>query len=196
VEAHPNRLYYLALVVGGVVYLLIRYIVRTPFGVALQGVRDEPVRMASLGYNVALHRTLAFGFAAFIASLGGILYVWWSGQIAPGNVDLPETINLLVMAVIGGLLRIEGAWLGAFAFILIQNYVRDFHVPVLGMGGTLFGGSFNTVVGIIFLVIVLVSPGGLMGIWDRTFARRGRRDETGPPEEPAVTIENLVKGGT
>ena len=194
--AHPNRLYYLALGVAVVVYLLIRYIVRTPFGVALQGVRDEPVRMASLGYNVALHRTLAFGFAAFVASLSGILYVWWSGQIAPGNVDLPETINLLIMAVIGGLLRIEGAWLGAFAFILIQNYVRDFHVPGLGMGGTLFGGSFNTVVGIIFLVIVLVSPGGLMGIWDRTFARLGRRRETGPSDQPAVSIENLVKGGT
>ena len=130
--AHPNRLYYLALGVAIVVYLLIRYIVRTPFGIALQGVRDEPVRMASLGYNVALHRTLAFGFAAFIASLSGILYVWWSGQIAPGNVDLPETINLLIMAVIGGLLRIEGAWLGAFAFILIQNYVR--RLPGAGLG--------------------------------------------------------------
>jgi hypothetical protein len=64
------------------------------------------------------------------------------------------------------------------------------------MGGTLFGGSFNTVVGIIFLVIVLVSPGGLMGIWDRAFARRGRPDETGPPDEPTLAIENLVKGGT
>jgi branched-chain amino acid transport system permease protein len=103
--------------------------------------------------------------------------VWWSGQIAPGNVDLPETINLLVMAVIGGLGRIEGAWLGAFAFIVIQNYVRDFNVPGLGFGGTLFGGSFNTVIGIIFLLIVLVSPGGLMGIWERAFAalRRGGR---------------------
>jgi branched-chain amino acid transport system permease protein len=131
--------------------------------------------MASLGYNVPLHRTLAFGFAAFVASLGGILYVWWSGQISPGNVDLPETINLLIMAVIGGLLRIEGAWLGAFVFVVIQNYVRDFSVPGLGFGGTLFGGSFNTIVGIIFLVIVLASPGGLMGAWDRVFAETARR---------------------
>jgi branched-chain amino acid transport system permease protein len=191
VLAHPNRLYYVALGVSVVVYLLIRYIVRTPFGVALQGVRDEPVRMASLGYNVALHRTLAFGFAAFIASLGGILYVWWSGQISPGNVDVPETINLLIMAVIGGLLRVEGAWLGAFAYIVIQNYVRDFHVPGLSMGGTLFGGTFNTVVGIIFLVIVLVSPGGLMGIWDRAFARRGRRGDSRPPDEPVLSVETL-----
>jgi branched-chain amino acid transport system permease protein len=191
VLAHPNRLYYVALVLSVLVYALIRYIIRTPFGVALQGVRDEPVRMASLGYNVALHRTLAFGFAAFIASLSGILYVWWSGQIAPGNVDIPETINLLIMAVIGGLLRIEGAWIGAFAFVVIQNYVRDFHVPGLSMGGTLFGGTFNTVVGIIFLVIVLVSPGGLMGIWDRAFVRRGRRRGEESPDEPALSVETL-----
>jgi branched-chain amino acid transport system permease protein len=175
VLAHPDRLYYVALGVAAAVYVLIRYIVRTPFGLSLQGVRDDPVRMASLGYHVPVHRTLAFGFAAFIASLGGILYVWWSGQIAPGNVDLPETINLLIMAVIGGLFRIEGAWLGAFVFIVIQNYVRDFSVPGLGFGGTLFGGSFNTIVGIIFLVIVLASPGGLMGAWDRIVAQIVRR---------------------
>jgi branched-chain amino acid transport system permease protein len=191
IQAHPDRLYYIALGVAVAVYLLIRYIVRTPFGIALQGVRDEPIRMSSLGYNVPLHRTLAFGLAAFIASLGGILYVWWSGQIAPGNVDLPETINLLIMAVIGGLLRIEGAWLGAFAFIVIQNYVRDFHVPGLSFGGTLFGGTFNTVVGIIFLVIVIVSPGGLLGIWDRAFAQRGRS-----PQGPRTPDEVVIGTGT
>jgi branched-chain amino acid transport system permease protein len=171
---HPDRLYYIALGVAIFTYVLIRYLVRTPFGLTFQGIRDEPIRMASLGYNVALHRTLAFGFSAFLASLGGILYVWWSGQIAPGNVDLPETINLLVMAVIGGLVRIEGAWLGAFAFILIDNYVRDFDVPGLGFGGTLFGGSFNTIIGVIFLLIVLISPDGLLGLWDRVWAQRGR----------------------
>ena len=184
--AHPNRLYYLALGVAIAVYILIRYVVRTPFGLTLQGTRDEPLRMGSLGYNVPLHRTLAFGFAAFLASLAGVLYVWWSGQIAPGNVDLPETINLLVMAVIGGLVRIEGAWLGAFVFIVIQNYVRDFAVPGLSFGGTLFGGSFNTIVGIIFLVIVLASPAGLMGAWDRVVAELSRR--RGPlrtADEPA-----------
>ena len=64
-------------------YALLRYIVRTPFGLALQGIRDDPVRMSSLGYHVGLHRTLAFGFAGFIASIGGILFVWWNGHIDP-----------------------------------------------------------------------------------------------------------------
>jgi branched-chain amino acid transport system permease protein len=181
VVAHPNRLYYIALGTAIVVYVLMRVIVRTPFGISLQGVRDEPIRMGSLGYAVPLHRTIAFGFAAFIASLAGVLYAWWAGQVAPGDVDLPQTISLLIMAVIGGLVRIEGAWVGAFAFILMQNYITsNTHIPLLGFGGTLFGGSFNTLVGIIFLAIVVVSPDGLMGLWGRLFdvRRRPRGGET------------------
>ena len=81
----PNRLYYVTLVVALGLYACLRYIVRTPFGLTLQGVRDDPVRMRSLGYNVALHRTLAFGFAAFIAAIGGILFVWWNGHIDPAD---------------------------------------------------------------------------------------------------------------
>ena len=48
----PNRLYYIALVTALLVYLAIHYVLRTPFGISLQGVRDDPVRMGSLGYNV------------------------------------------------------------------------------------------------------------------------------------------------
>lgn len=157
---HPNHLYYAALLVAVFVYLLIRFIVRTPFGIALQGVRDEPLRMGSLGYNVALHRALAFAFGAFIASLAGVLFVWWNGQIDPQTIGLQSTIDLLVIAVIGGLTRIEGAWLGAFAFIVINNQVREVSLPWMG-------GSFNTIIGLIFLAVVVVSPNGLMGIWER-----------------------------
>jgi len=187
-NAHPNRLYYIGLGTAIFAYVLIRYIVRTPFGVSLQGVRDEPIRMGSLGYAVPLHRTMAFTFAAFLAALAGVLYAWYAGTVAPGDVDLPQTINLLIMAVIGGLVRIEGAWIGAFTFILMQNYITSStHIPLLGFGGTLFGGSFNTLIGVIFLVIVVVSPDGLMGIWGRLFQPRRERGEAGgePTPEPA-----------
>ena len=188
VLAHPNRLYYIALGVAIFTYALIRYLVRTPFGLTLQGVRDEPIRMASLGYVVPLHRTLAFGFGAFLAAIAGILYAWFAGQVSPGDVDLPQTINLLIMAVIGGLLRIEGAWIGAFVFFVMQNEITtSTHVPLLGFGGTLFGGSFNTLIGIIFLAIVVVSPDGLMGIWGRLFQPRRESGAGGgePAPEPA-----------
>jgi len=161
---HPNRLYYVALGTSVAVYLLIRYVVRTPFGVALQGIRDDPVRMSSLGYNVTLHRTLAFAFGAFISSLAGILFVWWNDHVDPASMDLSAVIDLLVIAVIGGLSRLEGAWLGAFVFVILNNYLRS--VPGLGHVG-ISPERFHTAIGIVFLVIVLVSPSGLMGIWER-----------------------------
>lgn len=177
------RLYYIALGVAIVVYVLIRYVVKTPFGLALQGIRDEPVRMSSLGFAVPLHRTLAFGFAAFLASLSGVLLVWWQGQIAPGDIGLQSTIDLLIVAVIGGLGRVEGAWVGAIAFIVINNYIRDSWLTDF-LDDVKVGGSFNTIIGLVFLAIVIVSPDGLLGLWDRLWGlvRRG-----GGPAAPAVS---------
>ena len=178
-----QRLYYVALGVAIGAYVLIRYLVRTPFGISLQGIRDEPLRMASLGYNVALHRTLAFGIGALVAAVGGVLFAWWSGQLSPSNIGLQATIELLVIAVIGGLIRIEGAWLGAFAYIVINNEVTN-RIPSDGL--PVIGGTFNTVIGLIFLGIVIVSPDGLMGIWDRLWdLARSREPERPAPEASA-----------
>jgi branched-chain amino acid transport system permease protein len=174
-----QRLYYVALGVAVVAYVLIRYLVRTPFGMSLQGIRDEPSRMASLGYNVALHRTLAFGIGALVAAVGGVLFAWWSGQLSPSNIGLQATIELLVIAVIGGLGRIEGAWLGAFAFIVINNEVTN-RIPSDGL--PVIGGTFNTIIGVVFLAIVIASPDGLIGIWDRLWGLARVRE----PKRPAA----------
>lgn len=178
-----QRLYYVALGVAIVIYGLIRYLVRTPFGISLQGIRDEPSRMASLGYNVALHRTLAFGIGAFVAAIGGVLFAWWSGQLSPSNIGLAATIELLVIAVIGGLGRIEGAWLGAFAYIVINNEVTN-RIPSGGL--PVIGGTFNTVIGVVFLAIVIASPDGLIGIWDKLWDAARVKDSKPPAAEASA----------
>jgi branched-chain amino acid transport system permease protein len=175
----PVPLYYTALVSSILVYAGVRYLARTPFGLVLQGIRDDPPRMRSLGYNVPLHRTMAFGVGAFIASIAGILSVWYTTQISPGSVNLAQTINILVIAVIGGLYRLEGAWIGAIVFAVIDNYTRTY-APIVG--DWLGPDRFATVIGIIFLAIVLLSPGGLVGIWESVWARRKRQIE--PLETP------------
>jgi branched-chain amino acid transport system permease protein len=167
---HPERLYLVTLAIALLVYAGLRYVVRTPFGLTLQGIRDDPVRMRSLGYRVAWHRTLAFAFAGLIAAIGGILFVWWNAQIAPSTIGLSATIDVLVIAVIGGLYRLEGAWLGALVFVVINNYAPD-----IG----LISDRFHTLIGVVFLVIVLVSPAGLMGLWERFTSGRGRRPVVG-----------------
>ena len=65
---------------------------------------------------------VAFAFAGFIAAVGGILFVWWNQQISPGSMGLAAAINILIIAIIGGIFYLEGAWVGAFVFVLIDNY--------------------------------------------------------------------------
>jgi branched-chain amino acid transport system permease protein len=173
----PQNLFYIALIASAAVYLFVRYLARTPLGLALQGVRDDPSRMRALGYNVPLLRMLAFGLGALIASFAGILSVWWNTRISPGSIDLARTIDVLVIAVIGGLYRLEGAWVGAFVFAALDNWTR---------GLDIVGQRFNTVVGAIFLAIVLLSPGGLMGIWQSITDFLASRFSGRPPARPSA----------
>jgi branched-chain amino acid transport system permease protein len=184
----PTPLYYTSLGCSVAVYLLLRYIARTPFGLGLQGIRDDPTRMRALGYNVPLHRALAFAFAAFIASIAGILSVWFNTQISPGSIRIDQTIAVLIIAVIGGMARLEGAWIGAIAYVLIDNYSRQWTPTV---GNWLGPGRFATIIGIVFLIIVLLSPDGLIGIAQRVRTRLAPAPATtpglrsAPGEEPA-----------
>jgi branched-chain amino acid transport system permease protein len=176
----PVPLFYIALGVSAAVYLFLRYLARAPLGLAFQGVRDDPARMRALGYNVLLLRALAFGLGALIAAFAGVLSVWWNTRISPGSIALPQTIDVLIIAVIGGLYRLEGAWVGAIVFTVLDNWIR---------GVELVGGRFNTVVGAIFLAIVLLSPGGLMGIWESVISDIRHRLGRGPhPEEAAQPV--------
>ena len=185
-DIHPGRLYYIALVATVAVYALLRYLLRTPFGLVLQGIRDDPVRMSSLGYNVALHKALAFGLAGFVSSFAGVLFVWWNNQISPSSIDITAALNLLVIAVIGGLNRLEGAWIGAFVFVIVSDYAQSVGF-LRGIGLT--QTRFETLIGIVFLAIVLLSPNGLLGIWEwiRAAATRTTRHARGPDDEPPQT---------
>jgi branched-chain amino acid transport system permease protein len=184
---NPVPLYYVALVASVLIYLGIRYLARTPFGLALQGIRDDPARMQALGYNVPLHRALAFGVGAFVASIAGILSVWYTTQISPGGINVAQTINILIIAVVGGLYRLEGAWIGALVFSTIDNYSR---VWMPNVGDWLGPDRFETIIGVIFLVIVLASPGGLVGIWESLWDRRKRR--LAPISAPGIPAMEVV----
>ena len=168
----PERLFYVALGTSAAVYVLLRYVARAPLGLAFQGVRDDPSRMRALGYNVLLLRAVAFALGAFVAALAGVISVWWNTRISPGSISLAQTIDVLVIAVIGGLYRLEGAWIGAIGFAALDNWIR---------GVEAIGSRFNTVVGLIFLGIVLLSPGGLMGIWESATGRLRRRLDHAQP---------------
>jgi branched-chain amino acid transport system permease protein len=169
----PTNFYYLALAVALLAYLAVRHVIRSPFGLTLQGIRDSAQRMSALGYDVTAHRIAAFAFAGFVAACGGVLAVWYNGQISPGSVDVTRTIDVLVIAVIGGLYRLEGAWIGALAVTLLTNFAND------------YTARFNSVIGLIFIAILVLSPGGISGIWESVARRTGRLPRTRGTQPPA-----------
>lgn len=174
----PTRMYYFLLLVAVVVYLGLRYASRTAFGLALQGVRDDPVRMAALGYNVRLHRTLGFALAAPVAGAAGVLSAWSNTRMSAGSLSLAIAILVLTVAVIGGLNRLEGAWVGALIYTVCDTYLRG------------WTDRFTTWLGVVFLVIVLVSLGGVVGMFENAGTRLRRH----PPGGPAAPVPTSDRG--
>jgi branched-chain amino acid transport system permease protein len=174
---HPAAMYEVLLAASVIAYLAIRLIARTNFGLAMQGVRDGPVRMQALGYNVRLHRTLAFTVGAVIAALAGVLGTWNDTRISPGTIQVSQIIALMTIAVIGGLYRIEGAWIGALVYTLLDTYTRG------------LTERFETWIGIVLLVILILSPDGLIGLAQKLAARLSSRDRSGPPPSKVIAAE-------
>jgi branched-chain amino acid transport system permease protein len=162
----PVPLYYMILFFSALSYAAVVYVSRAPFGLALQGVRDNPRRMEAIGYNVTAHRIAAYAFAALIAAVGGILLVWQNNQISPFSVGVDVVINLLVIAVVGGIGHPIGPFIGAFIYVILRTFALDALVAV-----GLDGRRFQTLIGLGFLVIVLFSPDGVIGIWRRVMGR-------------------------
>jgi branched-chain amino acid transport system permease protein len=157
----PRPFYYLSLFWALAGYFFVKYLLRAPFGVALQGIRDNPRRMAALGFDVTAHRVAAYAVAGLLAAVGGVLFVWYNGLVSPGSVGTSWLINVLIIAVLGGLRHPLGPFIGAVVFVLLQNFAVDL----------VDRERFNLLIGGVFLLIVLFSPDGLLGWWAGARAR-------------------------
>ena len=165
--------YYLSLFFAAASYFAVLYVSRSSFGLALQGVRDNARRMGALGFNVTAHRIAAYSFAALIAAVAGILLTWQTGQISPGTAGVGPVIDILIIAVVGGLRHPIGPFIGALIYVVLRTFALDALVAV-----GLAGERFQLLIGLGFLLIVLFSPDGVLGLWSRWKARlqRGRNE--------------------
>ena len=175
----PMPFYFLVLACALAGYLFVKHLIRAPFGVALQGIRDNPRRMQALGYAVTAHRVGAYAVAGLLAAVGGVLMVWYNGRNSPGTVGTGAMINILIIAVLGGMKHPIGAFIGAIVFVLLQNFAIDL----------VDRERFNLVIGGVFLAIVLFSPDGLLGLWQQLCARLSGRI-TQPRHRPHSPMKN------
>ena len=174
----PIVFYYISLLMAAGFFSAVLYGAKSTFGLTLQGVRDNPRRMQSLGYSVNGHKVFAHFLAGVIAGTAGVMLVWFNGRISPGSIGVGVVIDILVIAVIGGLRHPIGPFLGALTFVLLENFAIDL----------IDRDRFNTVIGTAFLLIIFFSPDGLLGLGAkaRAFAGRGLK----PAKDPDAARAN------
>jgi branched-chain amino acid transport system permease protein len=99
----------------------------------------------------------------------GILLVWQNAQISPGTAGIPAVIDILVIAVVGGIARPIGPFIGALIYVLLRTFSPDV-LTTFGMSGE----RFKLLIGLGFLAVVFFSPDGVLGLWERWKERRRR----------------------
>jgi branched-chain amino acid transport system permease protein len=145
--------YYVALAAMALVYLLLRVVLRSLFGQVLVGVRDNERRMRSLGYPTFRYKLVAFAIAGGLAGLSGYLAAAQFGFVNPELLNWHRSGEVLMMVILGGMGRIYGAALGAFALVLLEDLFAGLTTHWL-----LPMGAF-----VIFAVLAL--PEGIAGLW-------------------------------
>ena len=156
--------YLLCLVLAIAATLGVLNLLRSPTGRAFVAIRDSEISAQSMGIHLARYKTLSFAISAALAGLGGALYAHMIKFLSPDQFDIIQSIDLLLMVVIGGLGSVHGAFLGAIFLIVMPqaiNAAKDFLPEAIGMAP----GLKAAVYGLVLIAFVLFEPMGLYGRW-------------------------------
>jgi branched-chain amino acid transport system permease protein len=143
--------YYFTLVITGVCLYIMYRILKSPYGSALQGIRDNPVRSAMIGVNVKRHQLLALIIAGFFAGVAGTLFVVVDNTVFPDMMFWTLSMEVVIMCLLGGWLTFMGPMLGAAMIVLIRTFVSTYTV------------YWALVLGIIFMLVIFFLPNGVLG---------------------------------
>lgn len=154
-----THFYFVALAILLAALLGMRALLNAPLGRALQGIRDNEIRMEAIGFPTYRLKLLAFVVAGAAAGLGGGLLASLNGLVGPNLLHWPESGLLMIMVILGGAGRLLGGVLGAAALLILQEALagHTIHWPL--------------VIGVVLLAVVLFAPQGLSGLMRRARAR-------------------------
>jgi branched-chain amino acid transport system permease protein len=177
---NQTAFYYLTLVVFLLAFGLLFLIVHSPFGMSLRGIRESERRMRSLGYNVWLHKYVAFVLAAAFAGLGGVLWGYYNGFVSPTDVQLITSVETLLMVALGGSGTLVGPVLGAGVIVFLKNFV------------SVYTKRWLLILGGVYIGVILFAPRGILGALSG-MARVGTK--TGVPAQAEGGTARERRGG-
>ena len=150
----------LTLALAALALAALRIIAFSPFGYALRAARDAEKRAEASGIPAQRLRIAAFVIAAAFAGLAGGLYAFAKGSVFPTYLAIGKSVDALIMVLLGGISSLTGPIVGAFAFGGLQAELMA-RLPY-----------WRATLGVVILILVLVAPNGLMGLWTRVGKRR------------------------
>jgi branched-chain amino acid transport system permease protein len=146
----PIAFYLFTLIVAYLAFLAMAIFVSSAFGSSLKGVRDQPRRMAALGFNPWMIRWITFIYAGFWGGVSGLLYVYYNKYIHPSSLSTTSSAEALLGVIAGGSGTLGGPVAGAAIVLLLKNYASA------------YVERWNMLLGLVFLFIVLVMPSGIV----------------------------------
>jgi branched-chain amino acid transport system permease protein len=147
----PANFFTAVLIIFVAVVAALYLIVHSPFGYTLRGIRESEARMDCLGYNVWLHKYVAFLIAGCLAGVAGVLFVYYHGFVSPAELSLVVSAEGLLMVIVGGAGTLFGPALGAGVVVFLRNVVSAYTERWL------------LVLGLIYVLVVLFAPDGILG---------------------------------
>ena len=159
-----QSMYYLCLIILVLCVLGVMNLLRSPTGRAFVAIRDSEISAQSMGINLAYYKTTAFAISAAITGIAGALYAHKLRFITPDQFTFLQSIELLIILVVGGVGSIYGAIFGAAFWFSVQQFIvlaKDWLPPAIAQQT----GLQPTVFGIILIAFILFEPMGLYGRW-------------------------------
>jgi branched-chain amino acid transport system permease protein len=151
---HRMRFYYVALILLVLCFLLFKRFVNSPTGRVCIAIRENEKRALILGYNTFYFKTAALILASITAALGGSLHALFQPIVSPHTASMGFTIAALLMTLIGGVGTLSGALVGAAIYRLLEYGLKN-----------IFGEQATFLLGVIYILIVLFLPYGIIGTW-------------------------------
>ncbi len=143
--------FYVSLAALGLAWALLALIVRSPFGLTLKGIRESETRMRALGYNVWLHKSLAFVLSGLFAGFAGVFWAYNNGFVSPVDTQLVTSVEALLMVALGGPGTLGGPALGAAVIVFLKNYV------------SVYTKRWLLILGAVYIGVILFAPRGVFG---------------------------------
>jgi branched-chain amino acid transport system permease protein len=154
--------YYLVLGALAASYVLCRTLLDSRFGRVFRGTRENPARMAAIGFDSMRFRLVAYVVSGGLGGLSGFLLANATDFVSPAYMSWQRSGDLLIMVIFGGMGRLYGAVIGALAFLLLEERLAD------------FTENWKVIVGPLLVVVAVFARGGLVGVAERLWrARRG-----------------------